>query len=119
MNLRRIVFIFVPVLLILVVVIVILFLGRNEQPQETNPPITTKEITGSQLAQHNSQADCWTIITASVYNLTPFFDKNPNPELASKICGGTGTEALKPLASAESKTLSEKFDIYRIGIIVP
>jgi cytochrome b involved in lipid metabolism len=118
---RRQLLLFIPIIIILTLTATFLFAQRvSENTNEpAAPPISLREITSAQLAERNTPSNCWTIITASVYNLTPYFDRSPNPGLAAAVCGKDGTEQLKSIAAAQSKALQEVFDIYRIGILVP
>lgn len=48
------------------------------------------------VAQHNSQASCWTTINGSVYDLTSFISQHPGGERAIlSICGIDGTQAFE------------------------
>jgi len=45
-------------------------------------------LTEAEVAKHNSQEDCWTIIEGSVYDLTDFISQHPGGARAiSQACG--------------------------------
>jgi cytochrome b involved in lipid metabolism len=52
----------------------------------------TKNYTASEVAAHNTQNDCWTIVNKSVYNITAYVPQHPGgiAEI-TKICGKDGT----------------------------
>ncbi|MEN9710592.1 MAG: hypothetical protein RL441_584 [Actinomycetota bacterium] len=58
---------------------------------DTSVPAETK-YTLTQVAAHNKQADCWTIVSGKVYNLTPFIASHPGGiAFISAMCGLDGT----------------------------
>ena len=49
------------------------------------------KYTAADVAKHNSKADCWTIISGSVYNLTDFIPQHPGGEEILRACGVDAT----------------------------
>ncbi len=106
-------------LIIFIIVVVILVLGitlwannstKNAGTQSPTPSpsidpsvqgTTTATSTSSgsgssytlaQVAQHKTQADCWTAVNGKVYNLSPFITLHPGGAAnIMKICGIDGT----------------------------
>lgn len=51
-----------------------------------------KQITLEELAKHNSEFDCWTVVNGKVYNLTQFVKMHPGGKKILKAIGIDGTE---------------------------
>ena len=45
-----------------------------------------------EVATHNSELDCWTVINGKVFNLTPFVQDHPMGAQMLKAAGIDGTE---------------------------
>ena len=45
-----------------------------------------------EVAQHNSELDCWTVIDGSVYNIAPFISSHPGGRKILQAAGKDGTE---------------------------
>lgn len=57
---------------------------------ESTPTVspTVSGVTASELALHNSKADCWVVYKNEVYDVTKYLPKHPGGTLAiSKHCG--------------------------------
>ena len=62
--------------------------------QDTVPTSTTQEqqvYTLAEVQQHNTQEDCWTIISGSVYDLTSYVTRHPGGDDILRACGQDGT----------------------------
>ena len=57
--------------------------GKYENP---------KYYTLEEVAQHNSELDCWTVINGRIYNITPFVKSHPGGKKILKAAGIDGTE---------------------------
>lgn len=73
----------------------------------TSTPVeqpATSGYTGAQVALHNSESSCWSIIGGAVYDLTPYIKKHPGgARNILKICGKDGTSAFEGQHGGESK----------------
>lgn len=58
--------------------------------QDSDTPETTS-YTLAEIAAHNTEADCYTAINGSVYDLTSFVGGHPGGKAILKICGIDGT----------------------------
>lgn len=57
---------------------------------------TDQAYTMADVATHNSQASCWTVIDGSVYDLTQWISKHPGgPQAILALCGRDGTAAFR------------------------
>lgn len=45
-----------------------------------------------EVAQHNSELDCWTVIGGKIYNIAPFVSQHPGGKKILKAAGKDGTE---------------------------
>lgn len=50
--------------------------------QNANTTNTTKVLNMAEVSKHNSQSDCWLVISGKVYDITSYFGRHP---------GGNGT----------------------------
>ena len=58
----------------------------------TTTPATVKTFTITQVATHNSEADCYSAINGNVYDLTAFITKHPGGDRnILRICGLDGS----------------------------
>jgi cytochrome b involved in lipid metabolism len=48
-------------------------------------------LTRSEVAQHDSASDCWTIIDGSVYDLTSYIPRHPGGDDILEACGTDGS----------------------------
>lgn len=65
-------------------------------PQTTPPPAVTpgKSYTMAQVATHNSQSNCWSVVDNNVYDLTSWIGQHPGGESAILgMCGKDGSSA--------------------------
>lgn len=83
-----------------------------------SPTISATSFTAAQVAQHNSAASCYTIINASVYDLTSFVSQHPGGDRAIlSICGVDGTASFEQQhgGSRRQETLLAPM---KIGVLV-
>jgi len=45
-----------------------------------------------EVAQHNSELDCWTVVDGRVYNIAPFISQHPGGRKIMRAAGIDGTE---------------------------
>jgi cytochrome b involved in lipid metabolism len=65
----------------------------TETPTDTPTGDTQTTFTMAQIAEHNSDASCYTAIRGSVYDLTSWIGKHPGGESEIRqLCGKDGTE---------------------------
>ncbi len=58
------------------------------------PVSTVKTATMAEVATHNNEASCWSVIDTSIYDLTEWISKHPGGSRnIIKICGIDGTAA--------------------------
>lgn len=61
------------------------------------PPASTdnnelQQISASTVATHSTQADCWTIISGKVYDVTEYVSNHPGGSEILRACGKDATE---------------------------
>jgi cytochrome b involved in lipid metabolism len=63
-----------------------------------------KLYTMAEIAAHNSQSSCWTVIRGDVYDLTEWISKHPGgADKILKICGKDGTQAFEKKHGGQDK----------------
>lgn len=63
-----------------------------ETPTEQNDnQDATKTYTKDEVAAHNKESDCWTIISGSVYNITSYIPRHPGGDEILRACGTDAT----------------------------
>jgi cytochrome b involved in lipid metabolism len=104
-------------LAVIVVLGIALFIGSSRENETSNQPVVAtstdgmfaevqstssestvpeaeaaKTMTATEVAAHNSESDCYTIVGGNAYNLTPWIDRHPGGEKAILgLCGKDGT----------------------------
>jgi cytochrome b involved in lipid metabolism len=78
---------------------------------------TEATYTLADIAIHNTQADCWTVVFEKVYNITTYIRNHPGGASSiSKICGKDGTSIFDNMhggSSSQALILST----YKIGVL--
>lgn len=111
---------------------------ENEQPtqqsaenlttkQETNSNSSSSVFTVEEVKSHNSENDCWTIISGSVYDITDYVSRHPGGEEILRACGEDGTtlfterkdESGNSVGSgtAHSGSAASQLDNFKIGTV--
>lgn len=73
-------------------------------------------FTMDEIAKHNSEESCWTIIRGEVYDLTDWISQHPGgPDKILSICGKDGTEAFIQKHGGKEKP-EETLKKFKIGI---
>ena len=62
---------------------------QQEQDGITAPDVIT--FSSVEVATHNTEADCWTIIGGTVYDITNYIPLHPGGEEVLRACGTDGT----------------------------
>lgn len=83
-----------------------------------SPDTSAKTYTLADVAKHKTPTDCWTAVSGSVYNLTPFIDQHPGGvENIIKICGIDGTETFTDQHGGQKKPEKELVSL-KIGTLI-
>lgn len=90
------------------------FFFSSENPIKSEPGSLLPEGAGSvilnaqETAKHNSQDDCWVIISGKVYNLTGYLDAHPGDvSTIFPYCGKDGSQGFVTKDEKKPKTHSE------------
>ncbi len=59
--------------------------------------------TKEQVALHNKQSDCWTIVEGVVYDITEYIPKHPGGESILEACGTDGTSLFAERKTADGQ----------------
>lgn len=74
-------------------------------------------ITASEVSQHATPDDCWTIIDGAVYDMTPFLNRHPGGSAAiAGLCGGDGTAGFQGQHGGASAPNSQ-LESLKIGVL--
>lgn len=85
-----------------------------------------KKITSSEVSQHSTQSDCWTIINGNVYDITSYIPRHPGGDNILSACGTDGTsffngEMAGKLGGRENhqgnRTANSQLERLQIGIL--
>ena len=63
--------------------------------EESEPNITATTFSLAEVAQHDTQDDCWTVIDDNVYDVTSYVKNHPGGEAILAVCGVDGTADFK------------------------
>lgn len=76
--------------------------------------------TAAEVAAHNTSADCWTIVSNKVYNLTSYIPFHPGgPAAIIGLCGHDGTAAFSGMHSGSGSANSMLASLYVGDLLVP
>lgn len=67
----------------------------NGDTQGTEETQDLKEYSAEEVAKHNTESDCWTIIDGSVYDLTSYISQHPGNDNILSACGVDATAFFK------------------------
>lgn len=66
--------------------------NKNINTNTNNATQNNSVYTLADVAKHNSQSSCWSVVSGKVYNLTNYISRHPaGPEQILAICGKDGT----------------------------
>ena len=83
----------------------------------TTDPAQAATYTRTQVSQHATTSDCWTIIGRNVYNLTPYVPMHPGgPQEIGRVCGKVGTKAFNGQHGGNA-SIQSMLKAYRIGAL--
>lgn len=112
---------------ILALVLVVLLIGggyyayqyTKKQPvADVTPKETpTTPFTADEVAKHNSEASCYTIVNGMVYDVTSWIDRHPGGRQAILgLCGKDGTEAFTKQHGGQSRPEST-LATFKVGVL--
>ncbi len=92
------------------------------QTDENEQQIT--QYTLSEVATHNSEDDCWTVIDGSVYDITSYIPRHPGGDEILRACGSDGsslfnqrqTESGEDVGSGTPHSSNAKSQLERLKI---
>ena len=63
----------------------------SDSATEEDTAETASSFTATEVMQHNTADDCWTIIGGNVYDLTSFISQHPGGDEILRACGQDGS----------------------------
>lgn len=76
----------------------------TQTPPATKPTNTSKSYTTGDVATHNNQSSCWTMVNGNVYDVTSYINSHPGGQSAvESICGIDGSGAFNNQHGGASK----------------
>ena len=85
-------------------------------PTPVNAPGT---YTMSQVAQHNTPGDCWTVINGVIYSMSDFVNRHPGgPDRIIAICGIDATTAFENQHSGSRAANAALMSLLKIGKVI-
>lgn len=86
-------------------------------PAASASPATAqnKSYTTTDVSNHATPTDCWTIINSNVYDITSYIPQHPGGNSIVSICGKDGTEAFNSVG--HSQRASDILTGFQIGTL--
>jgi hypothetical protein len=109
MNMKRLIIICGVVIVTCIGLIIWLWPRHQNVP---NSGIIAREFMPNEIITHATATDCWTSIGGNVYDLSNYFNKNPDDILSASLCGKVGPNITLP-----SKLKLNTLLAYQIGIL--
>ena len=95
-------------------VLILIFWNNSSNNLSNSSGGIDSEISGYQIANHNTVGDCWTTYGGVVYDFSGYFSDFPNATLATQLCG-----RIEPTAKLPTNLQSDSLTSYQIGILAP
>ncbi len=73
-----------------------------------------KNLTWSEIAQHNSTQDCWIVVDGGVYDVTEWVSKHPGGEMLAILAG---EDASAMYHSSHLRDITPMLEKFRIGVV--
>lgn len=83
-------------------------LTANKPATQTTTNSTSNQqatYTAADVAMHKTANDCWTIISGSVYNITPYVPVHPGGNEILLACGVDGTTLFTQRTTSDGQTI--------------
>ena len=78
--------------------------AASSSPKPTKSAKTASGYTLAEVAQRNTPADCWAVVSNTVYNLTPYINSHPGgAKNITNLCGKDATQAFSNQHGAQSR----------------
>lgn len=61
--------------------------------------------TAAEVAMHDSEADCWTIVDGTVYDLTEYIPRHRGGDEILRACGGDGSSLFNERQTADGEAV--------------
>jgi cytochrome b involved in lipid metabolism len=94
--------------------------NSNTSVTNINAAPTTVKLDSATIAQHNTAADCWLIISGKVYAVTSYLNAHPGGRsIIIPFCGLDATDAFQTKAGrgAHSNTAYQELAAYLVGSV--
>lgn len=65
--------------------------STSPDANDTTGQPASDSFTSAEVAAHNTEADCWSIINDNVYDLTSYIPRHPGGDEILRACGVDGT----------------------------
>jgi len=84
-----------------------------------SPSATAASYTLADVAKHSTQADCWTAVSGSVYDVTKWIPQHPGgPDVIIAMCGIDGTASFEGVHGGQSNP-ANVLTGFKIGALAP
>lgn len=71
----------------------------------SSEPADTDMYTEAEVASHNTEDDCWTIIDGSVYDITSYIPRHPGGAEILRACGADGSTLFNTRTTEDGETV--------------
>lgn len=79
--------------------------GSDADENNSDEPENIEQITAATVAMHAEESDCWTIIGASVYDITSYVPRHPGGDEILRACGADGTSLFAERTTNDGETV--------------
>jgi len=71
----------------------------------TTQPETNKTYTLEEVAKHNNEDDCWTVIDGGIYDITSYIPRHPGDSEILRACGTDGSSLFNSRKTADGEEI--------------
>lgn len=83
--------------------------SSNELTQNQDAESSLTAYSKSDVAEHNSESDCWTYINNKVYDLTEYIPRHPGGDEVLRACGVDGTSLFEQRKTDDGEKVGSGF----------
>lgn len=78
---------------------------ENQDATDDSNSNPAQSFTKAQVAEHNTEDDCWTIIRDGVYDITSYIPRHPGGDEILRACGTDGTTLFETRTTESGETV--------------
>lgn len=75
----------------------------SQTDSSTAPTGNLQQFTMADVAKHQSETDCWTVVSGEIYDITRYIPRHPGGKEILRACGNDATTLFNSRTTAEGE----------------